>query len=1212
MKDNRFSVKRFGILAALVVLILLLILCISMCGRQEETVPAPETTAETTVPVVIRTATEATVVTTEVTVVPTEETEPPTDPTAAPTTLPKEEEDEDSEEEEIEEDIDIPDPGSPENPYVEVVGAYPADVESVYLAAETEVSYLIAGSAGSVITIADPGVTLTVDDAVYTADESTGVLTVDLSKLGMDPIVTLKNVSAATANCLVTLNEGIGGAGNPEILTDPVEIAVSLMPGDANGYHYQWTATTDGTVELKLKEAPVPEESAQAAAEETEPTEPAEEPVILEIVVTVGEETFRLTDVEAGVLAFDVEKDTQVLIQVITVPREDGYYPDIEETVLWKLLPALGTIENPQLLEDIGEIAVSLKENDKDGFHYLWTADREGFLTLTPDEGIAVTASVEGTAAAAAEGESKVSAQIEKEQQVLIQAVAVPVPQETEAAPEDTETPEDEETQTQETSEEPVMTWPAVTGKIVGLVTSLPGAPDNPVILESLDAVAVALAEGDTDGYTCQWLAPLEGTLTLRYEATDTPLEVRVTGPDGTEQILEQELVLNVQAEDAVTILVTAIPDESGSYPAGDVALTGSFAAAPGVSPENPIVLTDPAEATTVAMEARQTLYFSGMVHEMIATVEDANGVSIHHEGKTAWGSQTGTAAMEFPEADGENPEAPVLFSVTSKNEKELTLAFAYPAGHAQNPAQLLLGENKLQLKEQDEDGYLFVWTAPCDGFLTVALEEKALWQYRLDNLTTGQEGALYTSVQEPLPAQQTLEVKQGDRLQLTVKTLDPKDPEILPAGNLKVFASFFDPLLGTEAKPISLNSEQKVINTITVPAGQTLYYGAKVEGMILAFTGRNVTLTSSGTEYATEEGKLELLCNGAESVFVITNTGEKDETCTLTFTYPPGHRENPLPLEMGENTAQLEEGNISGCAFAWAAETAGQLTVSMAEDAQWQFVLINKTAGTEGVIHTSEDDPEQNRETLEVAAGDQVLLIVNTFDPAHPLHTPAGEVRFTAEYVDPTLGEAENPIWLNLTDTVTVPAGKTMYCTAKADGMLLTLEGADVTVNHNGVEYLPKKNQVTILCHGEGLFGHPVFEITNTGKEDREYTISFAYPDGHFMNPTELILGENTATPEPDGKHGHYFLWTADRDGTLTITMKTEEGWIYCVSNLTAGEMGQEHSWDEEEPVSAQTVTVHKGDEIRIVVRADSVPETESTGILFAAAAEDESIDQS
>ena len=75
---------------------------------------------------------------------------------------------------------------------------------------------------------------------------------------------------------------------------------------------------------------------------------------------------------------------------------------------------------------------------------------------------------------------------------------------------------------------------------------------------------------------------------------------------------------------------------------------------------------------------------------------------------------------------------------------------------------------------------------------------------------------------------------------------------------------------------------------------------------------------------------------------------------------------------------------------------------------------------------------------------------------------------------------------------------------------------------------------------------------------------------------------------------------------------MKTEEGWIYCVSNLTAGEMGQEHSWDEEEPVSAQTVTVHKGDEIRIVVRADSVPETESTGILFAAAAEDESIDQS
>lgn len=1201
MKDTRFSAKRFGLVAVAALLILLLILCISQCGRQSGEEPAPETTAGATAPVMIRTVTEAATLPAVETTVPTEETAAPTDETAAPTTLPADET-EPLEDDTVPEDIDVPDPGTPENPYVEVVNAYPADVESVNLSAETGVSYLIAGSAGSVITIADPGVTLTIEDVVYSADAATGVLTVDLSKLGMDPLMTLTNVSASAGSCLVTLNEGLGGSGNPEILLDPAEIAVSLLEGDANGYHYQWTATTDGTVELQLKETPEAaedpaeaEESAQAE-EETQPEEPLEEPVVLEIVVTAGEETFRLTDVENGILSFEVEKNMPVLIQVITVPWTDGYYPGIEETVLWKLLPALGTIENPQVLTEIGEIAVSLKEEDEDGYHYLWTANREGRLTLTPDEGIAVTAMLEEAAYQAAEGENAVSLDMAKDQQVLIQAVAIPVPQQSEDPAEDEDPPEDGEPAEDETTEEPaepVMVRPAVSGKITGQVTSFPGAPDNPVILESIETIPVSLEAGNADGYSCMWTAPMEGTLTLRAETTDTALEIRVTEPDGTVHTLtNQEMTLDLPAGDSVTILVIAIADEDGSYPVGDVTLTGIFAAAPGVSAENPIILSDLAASTTVAMEARQTLYFSGMVHEMIATVEDANGVSIQHGDKTVWGSQTGVAAMEFPEADAEAPEEPVVFSVTSKNEKELTLTFAYPTGHAQNPAPLAMGENKIQLKDGMTEGYLFGWTADCDGFLTIAMEQKSLWQYQINNLTAGTEGQLYTAVQEPLTTEETVEVKAGDRLQILVKTLDPRDSDAAPAGKLTVTASFFDPLLGTEAKPIGLDNTHNAVNSITIPAGQTLFYSVQADGMDMMLTGAEVTVSHLEDVYHSENGKLELRCQGETSVFAITNSGEKDARCSLTFVYPEGHRKNPLDLVIGENTAVLEEGNLSGCAFSWAAESAGELTVSMDKDSGWQFILVNETTGVNSVVHTSQDEPKVSTEMMETAAGDRILLIVNSFDPEHPLRTPAGEIPFTVEFVDPTLGMEENPIWLNLSDEISIPAGKTMYCTAKADGMILTLRGLGLKVTHNGEEHFPEQNVITFLCRGAGTFGHPVFAITNTSASDGVFEIEFTYPEGHFMNPAELELGETTIAVEECGKSGIYFLWTSDVDGVLNFRMETETGWSYSITNLTSGTVGETHTASDEEPVYAESVPVGKGDQLRIIVNFEEEQE--------------------
>jgi len=107
-------------------------------------------------------------------------------------------------------------------------------------------------------------------------------------------------------------------------------------------------------------------------------------------------------------------------------------------------------------------------------------------------------------------------------------------------------------------------------------------------------------------------------------------------------------------------------------------------------------------------------------------------------------------------------------------------------------------------------------------------------------------------------------------------------------------------------------------------------------------------------------------------------------------------------------------------------------------------------------------------------------------------------------------------------------------------------------------------------------------------------------------MNPAALNLGENTADPKADGKNGYYFLWTSDLDGTLTVTMETESGWSYSAANLTTGELGEVHYSHDEEPVWSETIRVHKGDQIRIVVNAHSSDEEPfgTDGIVFTAAA--------
>lgn len=125
------------------------------------------------------------------------------------------------------------------------------------------------------------------------------------------------------------------------------------------------------------------------------------------------------------------------------------------------------------------------------------------------------------------------------------------------------------------------------------------------------------------------------------------------------------------------------------------------------------------------------------------------------------------------------------------------------------------------------------------------------------------------------------------------------------------------------------------------------------------------------------------------------------DVTLKGTIIYPVGSMMNPAALVIGENNAEIAEGNMEGYFYTWTAETSGTLVLTMPEG-NWMYAAHNVTAGVYGDNQWSDSEPVVNPAYVLVEKGDQVQVIVNNYDPANPWNTPAGTLSFTAEYKRP------------------------------------------------------------------------------------------------------------------------------------------------------------------------------------------------------------------
>ena len=701
------------------------------------------------------------------------------------------------------------------------------------------------------------------------------------------------------------------------------------------------------------------------------------------------------------------------------------------------------------------------------------------------------------------------------------------------------------------------------------------GSLDNPEVLADLGYYSVTLASGDVDGYYYAYTAIADGTVTANVE-TVTPV---VSDDNETEIVAASTEEEEITAAVVVINTATEVSGNEVAVSAGDLVLiqvTASAAASvewygaftyPAGTEQNPIWLE--AGENILTIPAGATVYYQGRFGGMVMSAA-GEGVSLEHNGTTY---ALTAEAVEFACVQA-GMWSPSIFVLTNAGEADATcmLTVSYPMGTMDNPAALEMGDNAVTL-EAGSQGYYFTWTAEAEGTLYILMPEDMDWTYVVNNMTTYQYGDTQWSDSDPVVNPAEIAVAAGDELQIMVNTYDPTNPWNTPAGELVVYAEFLA-TPGTEGNPVvpefTWNEDMtEATATVTVPAN-TAYYFASYDvsvGMLMTANGEAVEIT-----YGNRWMRMP-------STWVITNETDADAAYELVLYFPVGSMANPDTLVMGDNVATIAGGEGSEYYYTWTAEADGTLTILMPEDIAWTYTLSNETTGIYGDTQWSDSDPVVNPASITVSAGDEIQLIVATYNADEPWAPPAGEVVVYAEFLA-TPGTEGNPIvpeftWnedmTEATATVTVPAN-TAYYFASYDvsvGMLMTANGEAVEITY-GNRWMRMPS---------------TWVITNETDADAAYELVLYFPVGSMANPDTLVMGDNVATIAGGEGSEYYYTWTAEADGTLTILMPEDIAWTYTLSNETTGIYG-DTQWSDSDPVvNPASITVSAGDEIQLIV---------------------------
>ena len=160
-----------------------------------------------------------------------------------------------------------------------------------------------------------------------------------------------------------------------------------------------------------------------------------------------------------------------------------------------------------------------------------------------------------------------------------------------------------------------------------------------------------------------------------------------------------------------------------------------------------------------MTVPAGETVYYAG-INGMLVSINDGEPTLMK-----------GSGFGPFAE--------PALIEITNSGEAEAEYALKawYPVGAAENPAELVIGENTAAVPGEGQP-YYYTWTAEEDCNLVITMTGDN-WSVVVNNMTTWQYGDTYTSNDETVVATQTIAVKAGEELQVIVGTADFSAAEV-------------------------------------------------------------------------------------------------------------------------------------------------------------------------------------------------------------------------------------------------------------------------------------------------------------------------------------------------------------------------------------------------------------------------------------------------
>ena len=477
----------------------------------------------------------------------------------------------------------------------------------------------------------------------------------------------------------------------------------------------------------------------------------------------------------------------------------------------------------------------------------------------------------------------------------------------------------------------------------------------------------------------------------------------------------------------------------------------------------------------------------------MTMTIADPDAYVIYNN-KT-YKAENGVVSLVVTCPDMNTP-VKIGFGNSSKVTKTFTITMAAQPGTLDNPYSLKLGDNKVSIKAGNDQGVYYTWTAKENGSLQVwCINSTAGVKYDcvLYNLNSYAQRSLNAEGKDGELGRRYVEVlvNKGDKVQMIAAVL-PDESWNYRGGNFTYMAEFV-PGPGRDKDKVD-----ETTYTVTV---------TDADKKPLANVNFHTLVKDQATTFATNaDGVAKVnLPTGEYKVTMIVPEGYTSEVTEFTLTKKAPEYAIVLTekiIVMADYTVTVTDPN-------------GDPVVGATVVIGTQFAVTNEN----GQVTMTLEEAEY---TVQVTAPEGYVIPVDSYT------FPEGEKELLvdAEYIP---GTQMNP--LDLTEdllfeedyaaTVTVPAGQTVYyCAYRVGGMFMSINGG-------------QERQ----CVVSGMWSPYVFELTNDELQDKTYTITVRYAEGHYMNPVVLEnLGDLETKLEAGDDDGFYYSWTAQEEGFVTF----------------------------------------------------------------------------